>query len=75
MILKTVSDFPGITAKNIGKKVHLSPYLSLVCALKLVKLNLLTYTLAMSDEEPKLVYLFYPVLRTDVESLSVHIGK
>ena len=61
-ILRAVSDLPGITAKILGQKTHISAYEALVHAKRLVKLNLLTYTEIPSYKSGiKMMYSFYVV--------------
>ncbi|MEH2175711.1 hypothetical protein [Nostoc sp.] len=63
LILQEVRKSPGITAKRIGQRVRLSTYLSLLYAMDLVKLELLTYREAfLGEEQENKAYLFYPLI-------------
>jgi hypothetical protein len=63
LILQEVRKCPGITAKKIGQRVRLSTYVSLLYAMGLVKLELLTYREAvLGEEQGSKAYLFYPLI-------------
>jgi uncharacterized protein YhhL (DUF1145 family) len=63
IVLRAVSETPGVTANILGRKLSLSAYTVLVHAMKLVKFKLLIYKKAVLNwGETTSVYLFYPIV-------------